>query len=224
MLYRARERQPLTKGSRCTLFSAHIAATVGRHVWKLLARRIINSAVETRRQYERTTVNIPRRSTLRSQFYPVTLKRSYSLGEIHLAALFSPPFFPPLFFLNRYLLPEAGGSFIRATRARRSSSLPHIIAEIPDENARVKRPFEVRWQMVIRANTGSPWLRGKRIECLPPLTHTRPPRASLSPDATFSLFVAPISDARAMRPCYLVNCRCEPLTRPLLAMHHCCRE
>lgn len=53
-------------------------------------------------------MNIPRRSTLRSQFYPVTLKRSYSLGEIHLAALFlSPPFFSTS-FLNRYLLPRAG--------------------------------------------------------------------------------------------------------------------
>lgn len=60
-------------------------------------------------------MNIPRRSTLRSQFYPVTLKRSYSLGEIHLAATFLPPFFLSTSFFKSLSLTRGPESFIRAS-------------------------------------------------------------------------------------------------------------
>lgn len=82
----------------------------------------------SRQRYERATcMNIPRRSTLRSQFCLVTFKRGCSLGKIHPRHSF--PFFSSLFQVA-ISYPELE-SFIRAVRWCLLSS--SIIAEIPAE-------------------------------------------------------------------------------------------
>lgn len=131
----------LTKNFIVLLFFSsrtHVAATVlGRHVWKLSLSRgdykFGGGKLWPTRRYWTTCMNIPWRSTLRSQFRLATFKRGCSLGEIHLARRsFYPHFFSlSLFFKSPSLIQCSNPLFAWSARWCLLSS--SIIAEIPAE-------------------------------------------------------------------------------------------